>query len=136
MRLRSDLWHDVIHSIGQINHLHNVHNYGGGLSIQKHSRASKKWVSSIDQEKIVDAPLYRPKDIKKEIFREYGLELSYQQAWLGKEYKLDGIHMKDKYHSKLLVVITLNGQNELFSLAYVACDLENEEKKQFLYIDK
>ncbi|MQM11173.1 hypothetical protein Taro_044077, partial [Colocasia esculenta] len=143
MRLRSDLWHDVIHSTGQIfvsvehlrndlpkyaisrgfdftfikndsarvtvhckiatcgwsvhairnglgphfkiKSLNNVHTCGGGLSTQKHPRASKKWVSAIVQEKIVDAPLYRPKDIKKDIFREYGVDLPYHQAWLGKE---------------------------------------------------
>ncbi|MQL75199.1 hypothetical protein Taro_007565 [Colocasia esculenta] len=137
MRLRSDLWHDVIHSTGQIfisveqlqndltkyaisrgfdftftkndstrvtvhckiatcawslhairvglgpqfkiKILDNVHSCGGGLSTQKHPRASKKW------EKIVDAPLYMPKDIKKDIFREYGVDLPYHQVWLGKE---------------------------------------------------
>ncbi|MQM04612.1 hypothetical protein Taro_037414 [Colocasia esculenta] len=138
MRLRSDLWHDVIHSTGQIfvsvehlrndltkyvisrgfdftfikndstrvtvhckiatcawslhanriglgpqfkiKSLNNVHSCGGGLSTQKHPRASKKWVSTIVQEKIVDAPLYRPKDIKKDIFREYGVDLPSEAA--------------------------------------------------------
>ncbi|MQL70823.1 hypothetical protein Taro_003099 [Colocasia esculenta] len=243
MRLRSDLWHDVIHSTGQIfvsveylwndltkyaisrgfdftfvkndstrvtvhckiatcawslhanriglgpqfkiKSLNNVHTCGGGLSTQKHPRASKKW------EKIVDAPLYRPKDIKKDIFREYGVDLPYHQAWLGKEvaykeqfgdeicsfnellwYKdaiertnpgsvveldvtneghfkrfficyhacivgfqkgcrpllfLDVTFLKDKYQGKLLAATALNGQNELFPLAYVACDAKNEE---------
>ncbi|MQM20550.1 hypothetical protein Taro_053574, partial [Colocasia esculenta] len=70
----------------QIKQLDNVHTCGGGLSTQRHPRASKKWVGSIIQGKIADSPLYRPKDIKKDIFRDYGVDVPYYQAWWGKEY--------------------------------------------------
>ncbi|MQM09024.1 hypothetical protein Taro_041883 [Colocasia esculenta] len=35
---------------------------------------------------------------------------------------LDGIFLKDEYQDKFLVAIVLNGQNELFSPDYAACD--------------
>ncbi|MQM04611.1 hypothetical protein Taro_037415 [Colocasia esculenta] len=40
---------------------------------------------------------------------------------------LDKTFLKDKYQDKLLVATALNEQNELFPLAYAACDAENEE---------
>lgn len=256
LRLRSDLWHDLIHSTGQtfssveqlrdvltkyaisrgfdysfiknelsrltvrckvstcgwflhatkiglgphfkIKSLSNVHTCGGGLSTQRHPKASKKWVSSIVMEKIADEPLYRPKDIKKDLFREYGVDVPYHQAWLGKDvaykeqfgdercsfdelrwYKdatqrsnpgsvveldvtsegrfrrfficfqacmvgfhigcrpllfLDGTFLKDKYQGKLLAATALNGENELFPLAYAACDAENEENWEWFLV--
>ncbi|MQL91783.1 hypothetical protein Taro_024390 [Colocasia esculenta] len=123
-RRRTDLWYDIIHSVGQtfnsIEHfwgdltkyaiarvgtcmqlgligglilrLNNVHICGGGLSTQNHPRASKRWISSIIAEKIVDTLLYRSKDIKKDIFRDYGVDVPYYQAWWGKEFAQKEVH--------------------------------------------
>ncbi|MQL86143.1 hypothetical protein Taro_018682 [Colocasia esculenta] len=109
----------------QIKQLDNVHTCGGGLSTQRHPRASKKWVGSIIQEKIVDSPLYRPKDIKKDIFRDYGVDVPYYQAWWGKEYayreilgdercSFDSLHWyKDAIeHSKPNSIVDLEVSNE------------------------
>lgn len=174
----------------EIKTLNNNHTCGGGLSTQKHPRASKKWVSSIVKEKISDSPLYKPRDIKKDIFRDYGIDIPYHQAWHGKEFAykelhgddrcsfdalrwyvdvvqstnpnsilqldvsndgrferffssfhacalgfnagcrpllfLDGTFLKDKYKGILLSATAINGENEIFPLAYAICNAENE----------
>ncbi|XP_008801985.1 uncharacterized protein LOC103715957 [Phoenix dactylifera] len=75
-----------------IKKMNSQHTCGGGLQVLSHPEASKRWISNIVKEKLQDMPLYRPTDIVKDIRREYGVELSYHQAWHGKE-----VAMKDLY---------------------------------------
>ncbi|KAF8401219.1 hypothetical protein HHK36_012148 [Tetracentron sinense] len=48
-------------------------------------QATTSWVASIIKEKLKVCPNYKPKDIADDIRQEYGIQLSYSQAWRGKE---------------------------------------------------
>ncbi|KAF5201053.1 Mudr family transposase [Thalictrum thalictroides] len=56
---------------------------GGAVTSGTHTHST--WVAGIIKEKLQDSPKYTPKDIIDDIKREYGVELSYYQAWRGKE---------------------------------------------------
>ncbi|MQM08757.1 hypothetical protein Taro_041615 [Colocasia esculenta] len=99
-----------------IKQLNNVHTCGGGLSTQKHPRASKRWISSIIAEKIVDTPLYRPKDIKKDIFRDYGVDVPYYQAWWGKEFAQKEVHGDERCSFDGLHAIERSNANSIVDL--------------------
>lgn len=56
-----------------------------GESSKECSRlASQSWIASVIKEKLRETPDYRPRDIAKDLEREYGLSLSYHRAWRGK----------------------------------------------------
>ncbi|XP_073119726.1 uncharacterized protein [Henckelia pumila] len=48
------------------------------------------------KDKLRAEPLYRPCEIIKDIHREYGVELEYHRAWMGKELAMHDIHGTDK----------------------------------------
>ncbi|MQM09487.1 hypothetical protein Taro_042363 [Colocasia esculenta] len=73
----------------KIKSLNNVHTCGGGLSTQK---TNFKIHHSIVMDKLQDTPLYRPIHIKKDIFREYGVDVPYHQAWLRKDVAYKSLH--------------------------------------------
>lgn len=49
------------------------------------SESIQKCVNARVIQKLKDRPLYTVIDIQQDISREYGVNLSYKQAWLGKE---------------------------------------------------
>lgn len=49
------------------------------------SESIQKCVNACVIQKLKDRPLYTVIDIQQDISREYGVNLSYKQAWLGKE---------------------------------------------------
>ncbi|XP_042476936.1 uncharacterized protein LOC122058349 isoform X2 [Macadamia integrifolia] len=76
-----------------------AHTCEGGV-VTAGYRATRSWVASIIKEKLKDSPNYKPKDIAKDIRREYGIQLKYSQAWRGKEIakeQLQGSY-KDAYN--------------------------------------
>ncbi|KAK1263669.1 hypothetical protein QJS04_geneDACA009332 [Acorus gramineus] len=72
--------------------MNNVHSCGGGISTNGHPRASRRWVGEITRKKFIDSPLYRPRDIVKDVFRDYGINLPYHKAWHGKEIACKDLH--------------------------------------------
>ncbi|XP_058102779.1 uncharacterized protein LOC131246548 isoform X5 [Magnolia sinica] len=69
----------------KIKTINNVHTCGGGVGKNGHPHASRRWVASIIRDKIRDKPDYKPAEIVNDIYREYGVNLKYHQAWRGKE---------------------------------------------------
>ncbi|MQM21248.1 hypothetical protein Taro_054284 [Colocasia esculenta] len=43
-------------------------------------------------EKLQDTPLYQPIHIKKDIFKEYDIDMPYHQAWLRKDVAYKSLH--------------------------------------------
>lgn len=75
-----------------IKKINNVHTCGvTGESGQP--RAKKQWLASIIRGKVLDNPETRPRDIARDLYNEYGISLSYCQAWHAKETAQKEIHM-------------------------------------------
>lgn len=54
----------------------------GGQS-WKAPHPTKNWLVSIIKDRLRDSPHYKPKDIAKCIFQDFGIELNYTQVWRG-----------------------------------------------------
>ncbi|MQL87178.1 hypothetical protein Taro_019714 [Colocasia esculenta] len=173
----------------QIKQLDNVHTCGGGLSTQRHPRASKKWIAlyiglkisrktylgimelacpiikhggeksmhayrellgdercSFDSlrwykdaiecsnpNSIVDLEVSNEGRFKRFFVCFYACKIGFENGCRCLLF-LDGTFLKDKYKGVLLAATALNGENELFPLAYGVCDVENESNWEwFLY---
>ncbi|XP_073130790.1 uncharacterized protein [Henckelia pumila] len=86
----------------------------------------------------------------KDLQRDYGVELEYHRVWAGKEMAmhdihgtnegsydklrcgcrplifLDGTHIKNKYKGCLLVAVSKDANDDIFTLAYAVVDAEND----------
>ncbi|CAD6252595.1 unnamed protein product [Miscanthus lutarioriparius] len=69
------------------------HTCGGG-SGEGQRRATRQWLTTIIKEKLHDNPKFKPKELVKELFEEYGVTLTYSQVWRGKE-----VAEKEIYHA-------------------------------------
>lgn len=72
-----------------------THTCMAGQIDMQHPKASKKWIASMVKEKVRDNILYKPVDIIRDIKQDYRVDISYQQAWRGKERAKEEIHGKD-----------------------------------------
>lgn len=75
-----------------IKKINNVHTCGVTGEIGQ-PRAKKQWLASIIRGKVHDNPETRPRDIARDLYNEYGISLSYCQAWHAKETAQKEIHM-------------------------------------------
>ena len=57
-----------------------------------HRQASASFISTTIQAKLQDHPMYRLADVKRDIHREYGVQVHYSTAWRAKELSLDAIN--------------------------------------------
>ncbi|GAA0163763.1 hypothetical protein LIER_19554 [Lithospermum erythrorhizon] len=57
----------------------------GGIGHLGHQQASVQWVANSVEQKLLENPNYKPKEILEEIHKTHGITLSYKQAWRGKE---------------------------------------------------
>ncbi|XP_073129491.1 uncharacterized protein [Henckelia pumila] len=119
------------------------------LRSRGHPRADSSWVANVVKDKLRAEPLYRPCEMIKDIHREYGVELEYHRAWMGKELAMhdihgtdkrgvwkitlvlplifvDGTHIKNKHQGCILAAVTKDGNDDLFTLAYAVVDAEND----------
>ncbi|XP_076901770.1 uncharacterized protein LOC143556301 [Bidens hawaiensis] len=62
-----------------------THSCQGG-SIKPAFRATRSWVGNLIKEKVKDSPKIKPKDIAKDLKRDYGIVVNYSQARRAKEY--------------------------------------------------
>ncbi|KAL6654441.1 hypothetical protein ACP70R_007906 [Stipagrostis hirtigluma subsp. patula] len=69
------------------------HTCGGG-SGEGQRRATRQWLTTIIKEKLHDNPMFKPKDLVKELYEQYGVTASYSQVWRGKE-----VAQKELYHA-------------------------------------
>ncbi|KAL5724302.1 hypothetical protein ACHQM5_007580 [Ranunculus cassubicifolius] len=67
-----------------IKKMNPTHTCEGGV-LSSGSHATTNWVAETVKQKVRDSPSYKPKDIVTDIKEEYGIELTYYQAWRGKE---------------------------------------------------
>ncbi|XP_011625200.1 uncharacterized protein LOC105421036 [Amborella trichopoda] len=56
-----------------------------GANINVHKRASKQLIANLVKSKLDDTPRYKPREMIKDIARDYGIERPYLKAWRGKE---------------------------------------------------
>ncbi|KAK3120751.1 hypothetical protein QOZ80_9AG0693220 [Eleusine coracana subsp. coracana] len=69
------------------------HTCGGG-SGEGQRRATRQWLTTIIKEKLHDNPMFKPKELVKELYDEYGVTTTYSQVWRGKE-----AAQKELYHA-------------------------------------
>ncbi|KAL6908006.1 hypothetical protein ACP4OV_002176 [Aristida adscensionis] len=65
-----------------------------GGSGEGQRRATRQWLTTIIKEKLHDNPMFKPKDLMKELYEQYGVRLTYSQVWRGKE-----VAQKELYHA-------------------------------------
>lgn len=65
----------------QIKTMNGTHTCRAGADATTRSQASRKLLSSIVKEKLLETPKCKPKDIAEEIRRDFGIELGYVKAW-------------------------------------------------------
>ncbi|XP_026659503.1 uncharacterized protein LOC103704225 isoform X2 [Phoenix dactylifera] len=75
-----------------IKKFNNVHTCGAGTGDDGHQRATRHWLASIIKEKLLDNPLSKPKEIARDIYRDYGINLNYTQAWHAREAAQKELH--------------------------------------------
>src|SRR5271154_6992630 len=63
-----------------------------GLNHCGHDQATASFISKKIHEKIQEQPNYRPSDIKKDIRRELGVQITYSKAWRAKENAITSIN--------------------------------------------
>ncbi|ERM98969.1 uncharacterized protein LOC18426993 [Amborella trichopoda] len=76
----------------------NVHSCAGAIGSVHQPLARSQWVARKIKGRLLDQLDLTPRDIIHDVQREYGVTLSYQQAWRGKELALkmrDGSHEKE-----------------------------------------
>lgn len=57
-----------------------------------HNQASVDWIVSFIEERLRDNINYKPKDILRDIHKQYGITIPYKQAWRAKERGLQAIY--------------------------------------------
>lgn len=67
----------------RVKKMNESHTCGG--ESWKAAHPTKHWLVSIIKERLQDSPHHRPKDIAKEILRDFGITLNYTQVWRGIE---------------------------------------------------
>ncbi|XP_070005135.1 uncharacterized protein [Nicotiana sylvestris] len=89
--------------------------------------------------------VYTPKDIQTDMLSEYGLNLSYMQAWRAKEKALqflrgnppvvvvDGTFLKSAYRGVMLTTSTMDATGTIFSLAYAVVDSKNDASWKWFF---
>lgn len=80
-----------------IKKLIDVHTCGGGTSNVGQRRVTKKWLVNIIKKKLRDSPECRPKDIAEDVYRDFGINVSYFQVWHAKteaEKELFNMHVE------------------------------------------
>ncbi|XP_008808995.2 uncharacterized protein LOC103720843 isoform X2 [Phoenix dactylifera] len=75
-----------------IKKFNNVHTCGAGSGDDGHQRATRHWLARIVKEKLLDNPQSKPRDIARDIYRDYGINLNYTQAWHAKEAAQKELH--------------------------------------------
>ncbi|XP_039143349.1 uncharacterized protein LOC120280548 [Dioscorea cayenensis subsp. rotundata] len=68
--------------IKKMNHLHTC---GGGNGKDGNRRASRQWLTGFIKEKLHESLQCKPKEIVKELYDIFGVNVSYSQVWRGRE---------------------------------------------------
>ncbi|WOL09196.1 hypothetical protein Cni_G17949 [Canna indica] len=68
-----------------IKKMNNIHTCGGGSGRDGQRKATRQWLTSIIKEKLHGSPQCKPKELVREIYEDFGVNLSYSQVWRGRE---------------------------------------------------
>ncbi|XP_073154076.1 uncharacterized protein [Henckelia pumila] len=84
------------------------------LRSRGHPRADAYWIENVVKEKLRGEPSYRPCTMQQDLQREFGVEL--EIAKFG----------RNKYKGCILVAVSKDANDDLFTIAYVVVDAEND----------
>lgn len=76
-----------------IKKINNVHMCGAGTGDDGRRRTTKHWLASIIKDKLLDNPESKTRDIARDLYRDYGINLNYTQAWHAKEVAQKELHL-------------------------------------------
>ncbi|GJN05186.1 hypothetical protein PR202_ga22795 [Eleusine coracana subsp. coracana] len=123
------------------------HTCGGG-SGEGQRRATRQWLTTIIKEKLHDNPMFKPKELVKELYDEYGVTTTYSQVWRGKEAAqkelyhairetyshlpwpllfLDKVPLKATNEYKLLVAAAVDADDGVFPVGFSVVEDETYE---------
>ncbi|GKB06087.1 hypothetical protein Tco_0834320 [Tanacetum coccineum] len=90
LKLRPRLWNNTVKY--HITHLNDVHTCPKTQTYPNHQNANKKVIAHLVIPKLQDSKRVLPgKDIQQDILAEYKINISYEQAWRGKDYGIEQI---------------------------------------------
>ncbi|CAL8169562.1 unnamed protein product [Prunus armeniaca] len=115
-----------------IRSLNNEHTCKGRIRERTSSMMSSKIVSSVLVDQIQSTPLIKPIEIVKDFKKNYGLDISYHNAWYGKELAKKRVHGDESLSYKHLAwyvgaVLSSNPG----SRCILECDPESSRFKRF-----
>ncbi|KAL4032204.1 hypothetical protein IC575_005272 [Cucumis melo] len=138
----------------------NVHSCSLEFLNRDHRQAKSWVVGELIKSKFKGTGrLYKPRDIIEDMRQDYGINMSYEKAWCAREnahepvrgspkesYNLlrrygealkltnpvmDGTFLKNKYRGQLIVVVCLDGNNQIYPLAFGVVDRETDDLIQW-----
>ncbi|XP_077227852.1 uncharacterized protein LOC143860891 [Tasmannia lanceolata] len=65
--------------------MNDVHTCGGETVKKRQPHIKQQWIADLVKDKLRDNPDCTPKEITTNLYQDYGVNLTYQQAWRGKE---------------------------------------------------
>ncbi|XP_073139120.1 uncharacterized protein [Henckelia pumila] len=132
------------------------HNCGeNNLRSRGHPRTDAHWIANVMKGKLRGKSSYRSCTMQMDLQRDFGIELEYRKVWkeceietLTKKFRrlficfhacvvgfvsgcqplifLDGTHIKNKYKGCILVAVSKDANDDLFTIAYAIVDAEND----------
>ncbi|XP_024172236.1 uncharacterized protein LOC112178309 [Rosa chinensis] len=116
-----------------IRQLNNEHTCNGHIRDSSSPLMGSKIVSSVLANQVRSSPLLRPVDIVRDFKMNYGLEISYYNAWKGKEMAKKGVHGDEALSYKHMEWYV----NELVktnpgSYANLECDADHRFVRMFI----
>lgn len=84
-----------------------MHTCGGNVTTDRSAMVNSRLIASIMMQMIRDKPLFRPADIVRDMKAKYGLDVSYWNAWNGRELARKELH-GDEDDSYQQLVVYLN----------------------------
>ncbi|CAN6557189.1 unnamed protein product [Malus baccata var. baccata] len=134
--------------------LNNVHSCTGVVREQNSGMITSKMISSLLVDQIREKPSIKPIDIVKDVKQNYGLDISYYNAWQVKQMAksevrgdeslsysqlawpllfIDETNLKSKYKGQLIGATGKNGNQGSFAFAFAIVDKENEENWRWFF---
>ncbi|KAH9782068.1 ADP-ribosyl cyclase/cyclic ADP-ribose hydrolase [Citrus sinensis] len=130
----------------EIRKYYNVHTCSLDSQEKEHRQTSSKLVGQNFQHKFDGASSsYKPADIRQDFQKEFGYEISYHKVWRAREFAMemvrvtpadsyhllpshviavDGTFMKGKYKGTLFIATSLDGNNQLYPVAFGVDDID------------
>lgn len=112
----------------RIKELMNEHSCGAALLSTSSSRSSSDLIGRIFSEAIRLSPSKRPVDVRKELKKDYGVDVTYRRAWMGVEKARSFVYGD---YTKSFKELTWFVDSFKASNPDSVCDLERDEARRF-----